>query len=160
MNTCACQNPRTPLESRYSFAMKRRPWLILLLGFTAVLLSSTRSFAILLPDEVLKLPGGHTVKILSVSKIEYSKGVMAVMVRYQTSLSLDERTALIQEVDDFWKIAVKDVDHYGYNEAILSSNEVHKTLFLTSSRTLNFIFEKSPDGKWTRLNRSDVLASR
>ncbi|MCE0498475.1 MAG: hypothetical protein LV481_11075 [Methylacidiphilales bacterium] len=140
--------------------MKRRIWPILLLAFTAFLLTSTRSFASLQADQVLKLPCGHTVKILSVSKVEYSKGVMAVMVRYQTNLSLDERTALIQEVDDFWKIAVKDVDHYGYNEAILSSNEVHKTLFLTSSRALNFIFEKSSDGKWTRLNRSDVLASK
>jgi hypothetical protein len=83
---------------------------------------------------------------------------MAVMVRYQTNLSLDQRTALVQEVDDFWKIAVKDVDHYGYNEAILSSNEIHKGIFLTASRMLNFIFEKGPDGKWTRLNRPDVLA--
>ena len=86
--------------------MKRRSWLFLLLAFTAVLLTSTRSFATLLPDEVLKLPNGHTIRILSVSKIEYSKGVMAVMVRYQTNLSIDEHAALIQEVDDFWKIAV------------------------------------------------------
>ena len=140
--------------------MKRHLWLIFLFAFTAILLTSTRSFASLEVNQVLKLPGGHTVKILSVSKVEYSKGVMAVMVRYQTSLSLDERTALVQEVDDFWKIAVKDVEHYGYNKAILSSNEVHKGIFLTASRTLNFIFEKSPDGKWTRLNRADVLASR
>ena len=139
--------------------MKRHLWLIFLFAFTAILLTSTRSFASLEVNQVLKLPGGHTVKILSVSKVEYSKGVMAVMVRYQTSLSLDERTALVQEVDDFWKIAVKDVEHYGYNKAILSSNEVHKGIFLTASRTLNFIFEKGPDGKWTRLNRTDVLAS-
>ena len=140
--------------------MKRNPWFILLFGLTAVLLASTRSFASLEANQVLRLPGGHTVKILSVSKVEYSKGVMAVLVRYQTSLSLDERTALVQEVDEFWKIAVKDVDHYGYNEAILSSNEVHKGVFLTASRTLNFIFEKNSDGKWTRLNRADVLASQ
>jgi hypothetical protein len=140
--------------------MNRRTWLILFLGFTALLITSTRSLASLEADQVLKLPDGHTVTILSVTKVEYSKGIMALMVRYQTSLSLDERTALIQEVDDFWKMAEKDVDRYGYNEAILSSNEVHKGLFLTASRMLNFIFEKGPDGKWSRLNRSDVLASR
>jgi hypothetical protein len=140
--------------------MNRRTWLVLLLGLAAVLLTPTRSLASLQADQVLKLPCGHTVKILSVTKVEYSKGVMALMVRYQTSLSLDERTALIDEVDDFWKVAVKDVDHYGYNEAILSSNEVHKGIFITASRMLNFIFEKGPDGKWNRLTRADVLASK
>jgi hypothetical protein len=139
--------------------MNRSPWLPLLLGIAVALFAPVRAHATLLPDQVLKLPNGHTVKILSVSKVEYSKGVMAVMVRYQTNLSIDERAALQQEVDDFWKIAVKDVEHFGFNEAIVSSNEVHKTMFLTSSRTLNFIFEKGPDGKWTRLSRSDVLAS-
>ncbi|HUB66785.1 MAG TPA: hypothetical protein VL981_04805 [Candidatus Methylacidiphilales bacterium] len=138
--------------------MNRRLWLILFWGFATACLASTHTFASLEPGQILKLPGGHTVKILSITKIEYSKGVMAVMVRYQTNLSLDQRTALVQEVDDFWKIAVKDVDHYGYNEAILSSNEIHKGLFLTASRMLNFIFEKGPDGKWTRLSRADVLA--
>ena len=139
--------------------MNRRPWLILLLGFIAVLLTPTRSLAMLEVDQIIKLPGGHTVKILSISRVEYSKGVMALMVRYQTNLSLDERTALIEEVDDFWKVAVKDVDHTGFKEAILSSNEIHKGIFLTSSRILNFIFEKGPDGKWTRLSRPDVLAA-
>jgi hypothetical protein len=83
---------------------------------------------------------------------------MALMVRYQTPLSIDERKALSDEVDDFWKIAVKDVEHDGYNEAIISSNEVPKGIILTSSRMFNFIFEKGPDGKWTRLNRADFLA--
>jgi hypothetical protein len=110
-------------------------------------------------DELLKLPGGRQVKVLSVSNVEYSKGVMALMVRYQTSLSVDERKALSEEVDDVWRVAQKDVERLGYHEAILSSNEVPKGIFLTASRMLNFIYEKGPDGKWTRLNRADFMVA-
>jgi hypothetical protein len=51
---------------------------------------------------------------------------------------------------------VKDVERYGYNEAIISSNEVPKGIFITANRMLNFIYEKGADGKWTRLNRADL----
>ncbi len=114
----------------------------------------------LVQDETVKLPSGRIAKILSVSKVEYSKGVMALMVRYQTTLSVDERKALSQEVDDVWKLAQKDVEHYGYDEAIISSNEIPKGIFITENRVLNFIYEKGADGKWTRLNRDDFMAAQ
>ena len=106
-----------------------------LLAFLTFLFAGTAAQAApLAENETIELPCGHLVKILSVSKVEYSKGVMALMVRYQTSLSIDQRKALSDEVDDFWKLAVKDVEHYGYDEAIISSNEVPKGIILTSSR--------------------------
>ncbi len=128
------------------------------LGFTLLLASARPSLA-LENNQMLKLPCGHFVKILSVSKVEYSKGVMALMVRYQTNLSIDERNALSDEVDDFWKVAVKDVEHYGFHEAIISSNETPKGLFITANRMLNFNFEKGADGKWHRLSSSDYMAA-
>jgi hypothetical protein len=139
--------------------MTPRSLLTLTLGFAAVLITTLRLPASTLTEnETIKLPNGHVVKVLSVSKVESSKGVMALMVRYQTTLSINERKALSDEVDDVWKFAVKDVERSGYSEAILSSNEVRKGIFLTANRMLNFIFEKGADGKWTRLNRSDFLA--
>ena len=140
--------------------MNRRISLLLICGLLAVLPASPRLIAgDLAGNQTLKLPNGHLVKVLSVSKVEYSKGIMALMVRYQTSLSVDERKALSEEVDDVWKIAVKDVEHYGFNEAIISSNEVPKGIFVTANRMLNFIYEKSSDGKWHRLSRADFMAA-
>jgi hypothetical protein len=92
--------------------------------------------------------------------MEYSKGVMALMVRFQTSLSFDERKAISQEVDDVWKFVQKDVDRYGYGDAIMSSNEVPKGIFITANRMENFIYEKGADGKWARLNRADFMAAQ
>lgn len=151
------KHPQLRLSPATHFMNRRTP-LALTLGFAALLLTAPCSSASLAENQVLKLSPGHTVKVLSISRFEYSKGVMALMVRYQTNLSVDERKALSQEVDDVWKIAQKDVERYGYTEAIISSNEVPKGVFLTANRMLNFLYEKGPDGKWTRLNRSDFMA--
>ena len=141
--------------------MHRRflPALLSGLGFLALTLSQIQA-APLAANEVLKLPTGRIAKILSISRIEYSKGVMALMVRYQTTLSVDERKALSQEVDEVWKIAQKDVELGGFGDAIISSNEVPKGIFITANRMENFIYEKGPDGKWTRLNRADFMAAQ
>jgi hypothetical protein len=138
--------------------MNRRLLNALLLALALVALPSQA--APLAQDETLKLPSGHIAKILSVSKIEYSKGVMALMVRYQTTLSVDEQKELSAEVDEVWKIAQKDVEHYGYDEAVISSNEVPKGIFITTNRMVNFIYEKGADNKWTRLNRADFMAAQ
>jgi hypothetical protein len=132
----------------------------LFLGLAAFFASGIASPAApLAPDETLKLPSGRVVKILSLSRVEYSKGVMALMVRYQTTLSVDERKDLSQEVDDLWKIAQKDIDRAGYGDAIISSNEVPKGIFITANRMQNFIYEKGTDGSWKRLTRADFMAA-
>jgi len=139
--------------------MNRRTLTALLLGVALVLALPSQA-APLAKNQMLKLPSGRIAKILSVSKIEYSKGVMALMVRYQTTLSVDERKDLSQEVDEVWKVAQKDVEHYGYGDAIISSNEVPKGMFITANRMQNFIYEKGSDGKWTRLDRSAFMAAQ
>jgi hypothetical protein len=141
--------------------MNRRSLLTLLFGVALLsLMASSLKAAPLEENQTFKLASGRVAKILSVSKIEYSKGVMALMVRYQTTLSVEERKALSQEVDEVWKIAEKEVEHYGYHEAIISSNEVPKGIFITANHVLNFIYEKGADGKWTRLNRADFMAAQ
>jgi hypothetical protein len=141
--------------------MHRRflPALLTVFAFVLVMLLPSQA-APLSENETLKLPSGRIAKILSVSKIEYAKGVMALMVRYQTTLTVDQAKALSQEVDEVWKIAQKDVDRYGYDEAIISSNEIPRGIFITANHVLNFIYEKGADGKWTRLNRADFMAAQ
>jgi hypothetical protein len=105
-----------------------------------LLLPSRAPAAPLYENETLKLPCGNTIKVLSLSRIEYSKGVMALMVRYQTKLSVEEHKALSEEVDDVFKVAQK------------------QGVILTTNRMLNFIFERGSDGMWTRLGRSEFMA--
>ena len=132
---------------------------VLAVVFLAIFAAIPAGAAKLTADEVLKLPSGHFAKILSVSKIEYSKGVMALMVRYQTTLSMDDAKAISTEVDEVWKFAQKDAERAGFADAIISSNQTVKGLILTTSRETNFIFEKGSDGKWTRLSRDGFVAA-
>lgn len=138
--------------------MNRRSPLALLLGIALTI--SCLHAAPISANQTFKLPSGREAKILSVSQIEYSKGVMALLVRYQTTLSVDERKALSKEVDDVWKLVQKQAESDHYEDAIISSNEVPKGIFITANHVLNFIYEKGSDGKWTRLNRSDAMASQ
>jgi hypothetical protein len=140
--------------------MCKRVWLVAGFGWALFLAPTLRLAAALEENETVKLPCGRTIKVLSLSKVEYSKGVMALMLRYQTTLSVEQRKALSEEVDDVWKLTQKQVERLGYDEAILSSNEVPKGIFLTANRMQNFIFEKGPDGKWSRLNRADFMAAQ
>jgi hypothetical protein len=137
---------------------RRTPLFLILALAVAILAAVPAAAATLAPNVVLKLPSGHLAKILSISKIEYAKGVMALMVRYQTSLSMDEAKDVAQEVDEVWKFAQKDVERAGYREAIISSRQTVRGLLLTTSREANFIFEKGADGNWTRLQRGDFMA--
>ena len=158
--TRLAKTTRLRLSPATSF-MNRRSLLTLFFGFASLALALSHSHAApLAANQMLKLPSGRTAKILSISKIEYSKGVMALMLRYQTTLPFDESKALSQEVDEVWKMTQKDVERYGYGEAIISSNEVPKGIFITANRMLNFIYEKGADGKWTRLNRADFMAAQ
>jgi hypothetical protein len=111
-------------------------------------------------DETIKLPCGRTIKVLSISRIEYSKGVPALMVRYQTTLSVEQHKALSAEVDDVFQAAQKQVERDGFHEAIISSNEVPHGIILTTSRMFNFIFERGADGKWTRIGRTEFMAAQ
>jgi hypothetical protein len=127
--------------------------------FVAVAASSPVGASNLASNQELKLPSGHFAKILSISKIEYAKGVMALMIRYQTTLSMDESQNISAEVDEVWKLAQKDVEKSGLGDAIISSTQTVKGLLLTTSRETNFIYEKGSDGKWTRLDRGGFVAA-
>jgi len=132
------------------------PALVLTLGLLA---AKPVVAAPLSANQVLKLPSGHMAKILSVSKIEYSKGVMALMVRYETTLSMDEAKAVSAEVDEVWKYAQKEADRAGYADAIISSTQTVNGILLTTSRETNFIYEKGADGNWKRLDRGGFVAA-
>jgi hypothetical protein len=127
--------------------------------FLAVAASVPAGASALASNEEIKLPSGHLAKILSVSKIEYAKGVMALMIRYQTTLSMDQAKDVSAEVDEIWKLAQKDVERAGLADAIISSTQTVRGILLTTSRETNFIYEKGSDGKWTRLDRGGFVAA-
>ena len=96
------------------------------------------------------LPSGKQVKVVGVGKIFFSNDKPALMLTYQTDLSIDDKQALSNEADEIWDTFRIDVDKAGLSTGIVSANEQKKGFIVTTSRGFNFVYKKSPDGQWAR----------
>ena len=103
--------------------------------------------------QLVKLPSGKEVKVLGVGKIFFTQDEPALMLKYQTAMSLDDKFSLQkEEVDEIWDSFKPDVDKAGLQNAIISANEAPKGRFIRHNRSYNFVFKKSNDGTWKLLS--------
>ena len=73
------------------------------------------------------------------------------MLKYQTELSIDDKSALEKEVDEIWEVFRKDVENAQLTSGIVSANEKPTGFIITHSRGFNFVFTKSAIGEWSRM---------
>jgi hypothetical protein len=104
---------------------------------------------------VHRLPSGREVKVLGMSKMFFSKGDPALMLKYQTDLRLEDQAQLRKEVEEVWQAFRTDVEQAGLKVAIISVHEPPKRLLIVSTnKSYNFVIQKSPEGTWTFLDDS------
>jgi hypothetical protein len=96
----------------------------------------------------VRLPSGKVVKVLGTGMLHFSQDDPALMLKYQTERSLDEKVALQQEVNEIWANFRFDADRANVKNAVIAANEPPQGRFITSNRSFNFVFKKSPDGVW------------
>src|SRR5216683_2010353 len=72
---------------------------------------------------VMKLKSGKEVIVLNVGKISFSNDPPALMLKYQTELSIDDKELLRKEVEEIWEQFQMDVEKEGLGQAIVSANE-------------------------------------
>jgi hypothetical protein len=79
------------------------------------------------------------------------------MLRYRTDLTIDNMAALQQEADDIWTVFQVDAEKAKVKFAIISATETPKSsgFIISSNRGYNFLYQKSPDGQWTRVTRQN-----
>jgi hypothetical protein len=112
---------------------------ILLLGCSG---GGTQNFT------VVTLSSGKQVKVLSMGKIFFSKGDPALMLKYQTDLSLDNKVVLQQEVAEIWKSFRVDVEKAQLNSAVISASDVPQGIVIKTGKSYNFVYQKTKDGNW------------
>jgi len=104
--------------------------------------------------QVHTLPSGRQIIVLGVGKILFTKdNQTALMLKYQTNLSLEDKPALQKEADEIWSSFRLDVDQAGLSTGIVSANEKPTGFIVTHSKGLNFVYTKSANGQWSRLNQ-------
>ena len=96
-----------------------------------------------------KLPSERTIKVGGITKMCFTKGDPALMLKYYTDLSISDADALRQGVDDIWQSFKIDVEKAGLNSAIISANEMPKGI-ISKTKGYNFVFIKQEDGLWKR----------
>lgn len=73
------------------------------------------------------------------------------MLKYETTIPLEDNAKLQAEVTDIWHSFRIDCDRAKIASAIVSANEVPSGRFITRNRSFNFVFTKSSDGTWEQL---------
>jgi hypothetical protein len=118
---------------------------VLLSIFLSLLPGSSRAQT---PYQLVTLPSGKEIKVLGMGKIVFSQDKPALMLKYQTDLSLDDKPALREEVEEIWASFRINAEKEKMSNAIISANELPKGGLVSTSRSYNFVFRKSEDGTW------------
>lgn len=98
--------------------------------------------------KLFKLPSGKEIKITSTGKMNFASGDPALVLNYQTDLSIDDKTALRKEVDEIWDVFQKDVENAHLKAGVIRATHVEGTGFIKSGNSYGFVFVKRDDAKW------------
>jgi len=102
---------------------------------------------------VHKLPSGREVKVIGITKMFFTKGDPALMLKYRTDLRLEDHDQLRKEVEEVWQVFRVDVERAGLKAAVISVQEQPKrVLIVSTSKGYNFVVKKSEAGTWEFLD--------
>jgi hypothetical protein len=103
-------------------------------------------------DTTFVLPSGKHLLVLGVGKIYFSESSPALMLKYQTEISIDDVLTLGKEADEIWSVFVRDVENAQLTAGIVSANSKPTGNIITRTKSYNFVYMRKPDGKWSRTN--------
>jgi hypothetical protein len=101
--------------------------------------------------QTVVLGSGKSVELISGGPIFFAQGKpSALMLKYRTTVPIDDLVALRKEVDEIWDRFVVDAERGGYQQAVISATGPEKGFIITSSKSYNFVFLKQ-NGTWRTL---------
>ena len=98
--------------------------------------------------KVFKLPSGKEIKVTGMGKMDFPNSDPALVLNYQTDISIDDKAALRKEVDEIWGVFQKDVENAKLKAGVIRATHVEGTGMVKSGKGYGFVFAKRDDGKW------------
>ena len=99
--------------------------------------------------ELITLKTGQSVEIFSVPSAIFVNGKpSALMLKYRTTLPINNVAALRKEVDEIWEKVVVATEHAGFEQAVISANGPEKEFIIAYGSSHHFVFLKQ-NGSWT-----------
>lgn len=99
-------------------------------------------------SNAFKLPSGKEIKVTGIGKMDFPNSDPALVLNYQTDISIDDKTALRKEVDEIWQVFQKDVENANLKAGVIRATHVEGTGLVKSGKGYGFVFVKRDDGKW------------
>jgi hypothetical protein len=123
--------------------MKTKLYIALLLLLTGIACGSQAQ-----NYKSFKLPSGKEIKVTGVGKMDFANSDPALVMNYLTDISIDNRKALRQEVDEIWGVFQKDVEIAKLKAGVIRATHVEGSGLVKSGKGYGFVFVKRDDGKW------------
>ena len=98
--------------------------------------------------KLFKLPSGKEIKITGINKMDFAKGDSALVMNYLSDISIDDKTALRQEIDEIWTVFQSDVENAHLKAGVIRATHVEGSGLVKSGKGYGFVFVKRDDGKW------------
>ena len=133
-----------------------KPFLVLpLTGLLAACSGGGQNSGVGQNSNVWTLPSGQKVLVLGTTKLYFSSGDNpCLMLRYQTDISITDVQALEKQADDIWSRFKPDVEKANFICGVTKAQEVPTSEgVMKHYRAYSFVFKKSSDGTWSKLQK-------
>lgn len=101
-------------------------------------------------SQTYKLPSGKEIKINAVGKMNFQNGDSALVMNYETGISIENIDELSKEVDEIWSIFQKDVERAELKTGIIRASHFKGSGVVRKGKGYGFVYVKGEDGKWHR----------
>jgi hypothetical protein len=105
------------------------------------------------PYRIHTLSSGEQIKVFGVSRMTFPKSGPAIMLKYQTELSLADTAALHAQAERIWVDFRGEAESAGVKGAVLSATSAPTTGLVRHSQGYNFVYVKRSDGSWHEVQR-------
>src|SRR4030095_17173793 len=88
------------------------------------------------------------IKVTSVVKMDFPQSGSALVMNYLTDISVDEKQALREEVDEIWTSFQKDVENANLKAGLIRATHLERNGFLQNGKGYGYVFIKRDDNQW------------
>lgn len=118
----------------------------------------TLALALLLPScsapgapayRIVDLPSGEQVKVIGIAPLSLRDSGTALVLRYQTDVSIDDTRALRAEAARIWVGFQKEADKANVTSAVISANAAPSGGLIRHTQGYHVAYIKDSTGSWS-----------
>jgi len=88
------------------------------------------------------------IQVKGVEKVNFPNGGVALVMEYETELSIEDMSSLRKEVDAIWEGFQKDAEEAQVKSAVIRATHYESSGVFRQGKGFGFVFVKDQDGKW------------